>query len=195
MSLLAHRGPGRRRSGPGFFQQVASALRSVVGGRADVVSPRRAPASAGLAVVGSALFCLGAGYALGNAFPWKHADAAQGLKASVTDSRNGVVPGPIGEQEDMRPRSRTFFLTAGYAELNAGSAAARTLRQAGLVNARLREFQGQDGKMTYGLVVYYDGDEDREAVRKALQAVPAPDSTFDGFRKGTRGWPQARELR
>lgn len=195
MSLLAHRGSSRRRSGPGLFQQVASAVRGIVGNRNDV-GARRPASTAGMAVFAAALICLGAGYALGNAFPWERADRSQGgLKASAPVGRNGVVPGPIGEQEDMRPRSRTFFLTANYPDLAAGSAAARALRSAGLGNARLREFKLKDASVTYGLVVYYDGDADREAAQAALLSVPAPDSTFESFRKATRGWPLQQELR
>jgi hypothetical protein len=69
------------------------------------------------------------------------------------------------------------------------------VRSAGVLNARLREFQLKDSTVSYGLVVYFDGDEDRKAALAALQAVPAPDSTFDGFRKQTQGWPLVRELR
>ena len=149
-----------------------------------------------MAVVAGALLCLGAGYALGNAFPWGRGDAMSGgLKVSAAVGRNGVAPGPIGEQEDMRPRSRTFFLTANYTDLAAGSAAARALRSAGLGNARLREFKLKDASVTYGLVVYYDGEADREAAQTALLSVPAPDSTFESFRKATRGWPLQQELR
>ncbi len=201
MSLLAHRGSGRRRSSSGVFQQVSSAVRSLMGGRDDGGGPRRGKSSGGLAVAGAAILCLGIGYALGNVAPWKRDDQNQGgLKASMSadrngNGRNGIAPGPIGEQEDMRPRSRTFFLTASYGELAAASAAARSLRSAGVLNARLREFQLKDSSVSYGLVVYFDGDEDRKAALAALQAVPAPDSTFDSFRKQTQGWPLSRELR
>jgi len=201
MSLLAHRGPGRRRSSSGVFHQVSSAVRSLMGGREDGGGSRRGKSSGGLAVVGAAIFCLGIGYAIGNVLPWQRDDANQGgLKASMSadrngNGRNGIAPGPIGEQEDMRPRSRTFFLTASYGELAAASAAARSLRSAGLLNARLREFQLKDSSVSYGLVVYFDGDADRKSALEALQAVPAPDSTFDSFRKQTQGWPLVRELR
>ncbi len=151
---------------------------------------------AGVSLAAAALLCLGAGYALGNVLPWQRGDEGQGgLKVTAPVSRNGVAPGPIGEQEDMRPRSRTFFLTANYPDLAAGSAAARALRSSGIGNARLREFKLKDAAVTYGLVVYYDGDADRDAGHAALLAVPAPDSTFESFRKATRGWPLQQELR
>lgn len=195
MSLLAHRGSGRRRSGSGMLQQVANVVGSALGGRSDGGS-RGSRSSMGMAAAAISLLCLGAGYALGNVFPWQLRDANQGgLKASATVGRNGVAPGPIGEQEDMRPRSRTFFLTASYPDLGAGAAAARALRSAGLTNARLREYKLKDDSTAYGLVVYYDGDADRDAAQASLLAIPAPDSTFESFRKGTRGWPKQQELR
>lgn len=206
MSLLAHRGPAyrgsaRRKSRGGLVQQAMTAVRSVVLPRKEDGGSRRAGAagSASAAVAGLAMLCVGLGYVLGNLVPWQAAQAAEaGLRVEADKARTGRKPGPIGEQEDMRPLSESYFLTANYGDLAAGSVAARALRQAGIAKARVREFefekQGQPVRV-FSVVVYFDGTREQEDVRARLLAVPAPDAAFDGFRKGTRGWPLVQQLR
>lgn len=200
MSLLAHRGArgfGRRSSTPGFLHQVAAVFRTVVGSRRkDPVAPRRGSGSGGsasVAIAAAAIVCTGLGYALGNVVPWNRDAAQGGLKASVPTSRAGVAPGPIGEQEDMRPLSSAFFLTASYRDLEGASATAKALRQAGIGKARVREFKTENAAKeivtVFGAVVYFDGPRERGDTMTALHAVPAPDLAFDNFRKGVKDWP------
>ena len=191
MSLLAHRGSssrgsGRRSSVSGFFHQVSSVIRAVVGSSRSS-SPGR---SASIGVAGAAIVCMGLGYVLGNTFPWQQEASKGGLK--VQAPRAGLAPGPIGEQEDMRPLSGAFFLTSSYRDVDGASGAAKSLRQAGIAKARVREFKkpgDATGAVVYGLVVYFDGPRERGVALTALQAVPAPDAAFDNFRKTAKVWP------
>lgn len=172
-------------------------VRTAVGGRRkDPVAPRRGSGSSGsasIAVAGVAIACIGLGYALGNVVPWNRDAAKGGLAASVPTARAAVAPGPLGEQEDMRPLSGAFFLTASYRDLDGASATAKALRQAGIKKSRVREFKSQNAAKetvtVYGVVVYFDGPRERGDTMTALQAVPAPDLAFDNFRKGVKDWP------
>lgn len=188
MSLLAHRSPGRRRSGSGVFDSLMASVRGVFrSGQKDLGPKRNGASAASLAVAGAALVCLGGGYALGNVFPWNSDAQKGGLKADAP--RNGIAPGPIGETEDMRPLAGAFLLASSYRDLAGASAAARSLRQGGIAKARVREFPQPGKSPVYGLVVYFDGPREKEEAKNALHSVPAPDAQFERFRNAGKGWP------
>ncbi len=202
MSLLAQRGSLRRRSRGGWVQQFGSVLRAAIAGRPDATSHRSAgnrAATASLGVVAAAIVCVGVGYVLGNTFPWAQANGTGGLRASTGDpaaagGNHGIAPGPIGEKEDLRPLNERFFVTSAYESMDAASAAARALRQAGLASARLRQVPLED-KIINLLVVYFDGDRARDATRSTLMTTAAPDDVFEQYRKTQKGWPLEQGLR
>lgn len=188
MSLLAHRGSGRRRSSSGVLDAIASTVRGVFRNpQQDLVGKRHRASSAGLAAAGVAVLCLGAGYALGNVFPWQKEASKGGLK--VEAPRNGIAPGPIAETEDMRQLSNAFFLASSYRDQAGAASAARALRQAGIGKARVREFPQTGKAPAFGLVVYFDGPREKEEAKKALLSVPAPDASFERFRNAMKDWP------
>jgi hypothetical protein len=195
MSLLAHRGAGRgRRSG--FWTQFTGSLRALL--------PRpelrigRGSSRSGLVVGAAAFGCLLVGYLLGNAFPLVPGGGRGGLKAEGPGTgprtegprTEGVAPGIIGEQEDLRPLAGTCLLTAYYSDLAGAAAAARQLHQHGLPKARPCEVKTKDGQSRWGLVVYYEGPRERDEAVASLGSVPAPDPLFDRFRKTQQDWPR-----
>ena len=191
MSLLAHRGAKKRRKKSGGLQNYLSVFRTALGGRAKGGSQaRKSVGSGNVLIVALAFGFLGVGFLLGSAFPWGRSQAMDPLAAGQNTVQTnqasvaGVVPGPIGERLDLQPLSSTFLLTAAYDEYGAASAAAEKLRRSGLQTARPYALQ-----RGYGLVVYYDGARAAEQVRTRLASVPAPDPTFEEYRKRGKGWP------
>jgi len=208
MSLLAHRGSLRRSSRAGALHQWGRRLRAIVLGRSDPQQLRRS--SSGLPVVAAVIACLGIGYLLGNAFPWPHGQGGGELSAR-TGQRGGIAPGPLGEEEDLRPRSNQFFLATAYGQLADATAAARALRktgQAGLSKAGVQQVSFEDKatkalRTGYTLVVYFDGTREKDQARSALRTVAAPDDHFEterkaGFeaeRKAEGDWPVEQVVR
>src|SRR5262245_48168086 len=126
MSLLAHRGSLRRGSSrAGALQQWGRRLRAVLLGRRDPQQIRSS--GGGMLVAVAVVACLGIGYVLGNTFPWSHAPGSE-LSART---RSGIAPGPLGEEEDFKPLTNQFFITAAYEKMADAAAAARALRKAG----------------------------------------------------------------
>ncbi|MGE3171141.1 MAG: hypothetical protein AB7O97_00860 [Planctomycetota bacterium] len=189
----------RRSRSSGWFQKAVSSVRTLVSGRDESPVGRRKGQSGNTAIVGIVLGCVGVGYLLGNAFPWTAAASEGGLRADAgtggtPGANRGIAPGPIGEQEDLRPLAESWFFTSVYDDLASARAAATWLRDHELPTARPREFP-LNGKLTYSLVVYFDGPSQRDQFRQQLLAVEPSDEQFASFRLGTPNWPivQGRE--
>lgn len=192
MSLLAHRGAKKRRGKAGGLQKFLSVFSTAMGGKSrGGAQTRKSPGAGNALVVGIAFGFLGMGFLLGSAFPWGRSHAADALTVPQNNKTvEGVLPGPIGERLDLEPLSSTFLLTAAYEEYAVASAAAEKLRQLGLRMARPYALQ-----RGYGLVVYYDGAQAVEPLRTRLASVPAPDVTFEDYRKRGKGWPVPGSVR
>jgi hypothetical protein len=192
MSLLARSGSARRERSKvgGVFARLGGMFR-----RGDSQSSsRQVSGGFGLAVL--ALLTLGSGYVAGNLLPWRGAQglAIQPLAANGSSAhREPVTPGPI--EDDSRALSKRFLVAAAYREKSMATAAARSLREQGIGPARALEFAADKDGPVFGLVVYFDNDQDRAPAQAALRQVRAPDDTFDYYRKTQKDWPLERVVR
>ena len=177
-------------------------VRSLVGNRRTELVAKQKMSLAGTLAFAGLFGCVGLGYVLGNAFPWRTQPQAEHLSASGPSgaTQRGIAPGPIEDKDAMAQRAQTYFLTAVYNQQTDAMLAMRSLRKAGLPMAGLQLVASIDkatGKEVsyFGLVVWFDGERDGEQTKAALQKVPAPDSEFERFRKTTKDWPSVRSAR
>lgn len=193
--LLGSRGRGRSRGG------VGKALRGLFGGLFGRGEWRPEPAAkarvlpmwvAGFAVVAG----LGGGYFLGTQTGGGAAVGLTGLKAPAPRT-----PGFVGEF-DATPLASQAFLVTLYPNVAEADAKANAKRFSDwMVGQGVKKAKPYLAKLatgpTWGVAVYFDGEDEQTATRNQLQKLPAevPDAGFVELRNTIQGWPKAYTLR
>lgn len=203
--LLGARGRLGSRKGGGFLSVVRGAFESLTGRswRSEQRSPRGRSIPGWLAGVG-VLAAFAGGFLAGGRFGGDagpggaglHMQGSQQGAASGQDKAGGGgpagTPPTVLDASDAK-LSSTALAVCGYNQVADAKAMCATLRAHGLDKAR--PYEVQTSKATVWLVVvYYDGDSQRQAtcqLLRGLTAADAPDAVAERTKaeNGGQTWP------
>lgn len=203
--LLGARGRLGSRKGGGFLSVVRGAFESLTGRswRSEQRSQRGRNIPGWLAGVG-VLAAFAGGFLAGGRFggPSNSSAGGSGLHAQGSQPQAGGQNGtaaPTGTQPsvldpgDMAKLSSHALAVCGYKQVADAKAMCATLRSRGLERARPYEVK-QSADSVWLVVVYYDGDSQRQETTqllRSLTAAEAPDALAERVKAENRGqaWP------